>query len=124
MNIVHETLPNGNRRTIESYSDPGRSVTAVYIDSKTPPRTALVEFTGIIPVDGLVAVEFTDGKFNWCFRCKASGLQSFKRFQLMALHAKGVWIDHESQHESRAGRRADEWDEAVRVAFQRGEAVR
>ena len=91
-------------------------------DPKAPPRTALVEFTGIIPVDGLVAVEFTDGRFNWLFRCKAAELQTFKKFQLVALHNKGVWIDHESQHESRAARRQDEWDDAVRTAFSKGAA--
>lgn len=91
-------------------------------DPRKLPATALVTFDGIISVDGLVAVSFNDGKFHWIFRCNASDLQSFKKFQLTALREKGVWIDHESQHEFRAGRRNDEWDEAVRVAFAKGAA--
>lgn len=97
---------------------------AIVSDRKTPPFEATVEFTGIVPVDKIVAVEFTDGRFNWSFRCHPSELQSFAKFQQAAVRERGVWIHHPSQDEPRAARRKDEWTEAVRVAFQRMEAKR
>ncbi len=116
---------NCTTRIVEHTSDPGGSYTAIYRapSSPTPPRVPTVELQGIVPQGKLLIVAITDGRFNWPVECKPGDVQSFARFQQIACEQFGIWIQHDSQNEPRAGWRRGEWDEAVAAAFARGRAA-
>ncbi len=84
------------------------------------PATATIELASAVPMGDYVEVWITDGQFHRLCTCKPTALQSFSRFQVAAMQLCDVWIHHVSQDEPRAGRRRDEWSEAVRAAFRRG----
>ena len=96
---------------------------AIVPDSKAPPRTPTVELIGIIPNKQFVLVAISDGRFNWQVECTPADVQSFAKFQAVAVKQCGIWIQHASQEESRPVRRADDWNYAVTTAFNRGKAA-
>lgn len=101
----------------------GGHAPAIMPDAKSPPRTPTVDLVGIIPNKQFVLVAISDGRFNWQVECTAVDIQSFAKFQAVAVKQCGIWIQHASQEESRPVRRADDWNYAVTTAFNRGKAA-
>ena len=109
---------------IIAHDAPAINCPAIVSNAKTPPRTPTVELVGIVPSTApFLLVGITDGRFHWSVECRPAELQSFAKFQAAAVKQCGIWIDHESQSESRRARRADDWNYAVTSAFARGKAA-
>ncbi len=90
-----------------------------------PPRTPTIELKGIVRSTtgrrGDLFVVFTSGPFQWSVVCRAADLQTFSRFQAIVSEQHDLWISHASQEESRATLKREEWDYAVRCAYERGD---
>ena len=87
------------------------------------PSRILVRFTGIVNDRGTLYVFLTDGGQNWIIKCDNEHLQAFDIFQGHVADTCGTWIDHRSQQQATARRRAEAWCNAVEWAFERGSAT-
>ncbi len=84
------------------------------------PSTALVGFTGIVNDWDKLYACLTDGRRHWIIACEIKHLQDFAVFREHIADSRGACINHPSQYLMTAWERAEAWDEAVKIALERG----